>query len=86
MIHCLMNVQGFDKFNVSTGYVSVYFISSRLVILNQEVNKNERDKNHVEELVDDSCVRQETQDCSLPSFHQSQVMGFDMLSWLLLDP
>ena len=41
---------------------------------------------HVEELVDESSGHQEMQDCSLLSFHQSREMGFDMLSWLPLDP
>jgi hypothetical protein len=45
-----------------------------------------REMNHVEELVDDSFVHQVTQDCSLPSFHQSLAMGFDKLSRLLPDP
>lgn len=45
-----------------------------------------RDKHHVEEWEDESCVLQVMQDCSLPSFHLLQEMGFDMLSWLNLDP
>ena len=41
---------------------------------------------HVEELVDASSGHQEMQDCSSLSFRQSREMGFDMLSWLPLDP
>lgn len=43
-------------------------------------------EDHVEELVDESSGHQEMPDCSLLSFRQSREMGFDMLSWLPLDP
>lgn len=52
------------------------------------MRQRERETYHAadEELGDESFVHQEMQDCNLPSFHQSQGMDFDMLSWLPLNP
>lgn len=65
-----------------------HFQNKKLKNLKKKKGKKEMRKmgDHVEELVDESSGHQEMQDCSLLSFHQSREMGFDMLSWLPLDP
>jgi hypothetical protein len=82
-----LNIQGIINFCIESGYLlRLAKYSTKYLARNGKVMTEKREMNHVEELVDDSFVHQVTQDCSLPSFHQSLAMGFDKLSRLLPDP
>ena len=52
----------------------------------RNLREKEREMDHFEELVNESCVHQVMQDCSLLFFHQSPEKRFDKLSRLPLDP